>query len=263
MFTADNYVLVENLEEAYQLNQARNSAIVGGMLWLKMSNRKIKTIIDMSGLGLDKIEENEEEFSIGCMTTLRQVEIHESLNITFNDTLKKSVEHIVGIQFRNSATIGGSVYGRYGFSDVLTILMVLDSYVELYKGGIVPISEYAKMPYDNDILVRIIIKKNGAKVSYATQRLSETDFPILACAVAKSKEGWKIAVGARPKKAVLAKQNLSTNPTIEEVELLKQNIADDLAFESNMRGSEAYRKLLCSVLIGRGIEEVMGGTYGN
>lgn len=39
------------------------------------------------------------------------------------------------------ATVGGSIYGRYGFSDVLTLLIGLDSYVELYKGGIVSLKE--------------------------------------------------------------------------------------------------------------------------
>ena len=35
------------------------------------------------------------------------------------------------------ATVGGSIWGRFGFSDVLTVFLAMDSYVELYKGGIV------------------------------------------------------------------------------------------------------------------------------
>lgn len=259
MFTADNYVLAESLEQAYELNQAKSATIVGGMLWLKMSKRKIKTIIDLGALGLDKIEENEEEFSIGCMTTLRQIERSESLNATFHGAFKKAVQHIVGVQFRNVATIGGSVYGRYGFSDVLTILMALDSYVELYKGGRISIAEYANMPYDNDIVVRIIVKKHNVKVSYLTQRLSETDFPVLACAVSKSEEHWKVVVGARPKKAMVIEPSLPLIPTKEEIESVTTSIADTVLFESNMRGSKEYRKVLCAVLVGRGIEEVLGG----
>ncbi len=263
MFTADNYVMAKDLEEAYQLNQARSTTVIGGMLWLKMSKRKVKTIVDLSELGLNTIEEDEEEFRIGCMTTLRQLELHQGLNETFDGAMKAAVEHIVGVQFRNSATVGGSVFGRYGFSDVLTVLMALDTYVELYKGGIIPLKEFAAMPYDNDILVRVIIKKDQAKVCYITQRLSKTDFPVLACAVSRNTEGWKIAVGARPKKAVLAIQDLPLEPSRDEVEKVKNEIAEQLDFESNMRGSDKYRQLLCSVLVGRGIETIMGGTYGN
>ena len=58
------------------------------------------------------------------------------------------------MQFRNLATVGGSIYGRYGFSDVLTLLIGLDSYVELYKGGIVPLTEYA----DRDMTGTLLLK---------------------------------------------------------------------------------------------------------
>ena len=57
MLTISNYVKPKTLEEAYELNQARNSRIMGGMMWLRLGNARVKTIIDLSGLGLDQIEE--------------------------------------------------------------------------------------------------------------------------------------------------------------------------------------------------------------
>ena len=59
------------------------------------------------GLGLDQIEETEEEFRIGCMTTLRELECHERLNQWCEGAVKDAVSDIVGVQFRNLATIGG------------------------------------------------------------------------------------------------------------------------------------------------------------
>ena len=85
------------------------------------------------------------------------------------------------MQFRNLATVGGSIYGRYGFSDVLTLLLGLESYVELYKGGIIPLKEYANMKYDRDILVRIIVKKRPVNMYYEAVRITETDLPVLTC----------------------------------------------------------------------------------
>lgn len=61
--------------------------------------------------------------------------------------------------------MGGSIFGRFGFSDILTCMMVLDTYVELYKGGTVSLEEFAQMKYSRDILVRIIIKKDGQEGS--------------------------------------------------------------------------------------------------
>lgn len=74
MLTIKNYVKAESLEQAYELNQKRSAKVLGGTLWLKMGNRNVQTAIDLSNLGLDKIEETEEEFKIGAMTTLRQIE---------------------------------------------------------------------------------------------------------------------------------------------------------------------------------------------
>ena len=114
------------------------------MIWLKMENINVGTAIDLSGLGLDKIEETAEDFSIGAMVPLRQIELHEGLNAYTEGAVRESVRHIVGVQLRNLATVGGSIYSRFGFSDVLTMFLALNASVELYKGGIVPLSEYAR-----------------------------------------------------------------------------------------------------------------------
>lgn len=75
------------------------------------------------------------------------------------------------------ATVGGSIWGRFGFSDVLTIMLALGAKVELYKTGVVPIEDFIDMEHNNDILVSVIIPKTNLKVAYDTVRLSKTDFP--------------------------------------------------------------------------------------
>ena len=59
--------------------------------------------------------------SIGARVTLRELEQHVGLNTYTHDAVKNAVKDIVGVQFRNMATIGGSIWGRFGFSDVLTV----------------------------------------------------------------------------------------------------------------------------------------------
>ena len=159
MLTIREYKKAATLEEAWQLNQKRMNRVLGGMLWLRLTKGNVQTAIDLSGLGLDTIEETESEFCIGAMVTLRQLELHAGFTAYSEGANKEALRHIVGVQFRNLATVGGSVFGRFGFSDVLSLLLVMDSYVELYKGGIIPLTEFVKMKYDRDILVRIIVKK--------------------------------------------------------------------------------------------------------
>lgn len=259
MFTIKNYVVAENLEHAYELNQKRSNVILGGTAWLKMGNRNIQTAIDLSNLDLDKIEDDEESFKIGCMCTLRQLETDKNLNSYFDGTIKKSLVHIVGVQFRNCATIGGSIYSRFGFSDILTCLLALDTYVELYRGGIIPLEVYKDMNYDTDILVRIIIKKDKRRVSYLTVRKSATDIPVLAVAVSRENSKWNIVIGARPQRALLINESkfLSEVPTEEEKNNLIFNIVNNIKFQSNMRASKEYRTLLAKTLVLRAINEIL------
>ena len=137
MITIREYKKVQSLEEAYELNQKKSNRIIGGMIWLKMETLNVGTAIDLSDLGLDAVEETETEFRIGAMTTLRTLETHEGLAAYTNGAMRESVRHIVGVQLRNLATLGGSLYSRFGFSDVLTMFLALDASVELYKGGII------------------------------------------------------------------------------------------------------------------------------
>ena len=83
MFTIKNYVVAETMEQAYELNQKRNNVILGGIGWLKMGSRNIQTAIDLSKLGLDKIEEDEDSFKIGCMCTLRDMETNKNFVDSF------------------------------------------------------------------------------------------------------------------------------------------------------------------------------------
>ena len=118
MLTIQNYVKAKTLDEAYELNQARNSRVMGGMMWMRLGNARVKTVIDLSELELNKIEETDHVFKIGAMCTLRQLETHQGLNEYSKGNIAKALSPIVGVQFRNQATVGGSIFGRYGFSRI-------------------------------------------------------------------------------------------------------------------------------------------------
>ncbi len=259
MLTIRNYVKAADLEEAWQLNQKKRNVILGGMLWLRMCNRSIDTAIDLSALGLDKIEESETEFSIGCMCTLRDLELHEGL-YAYSGAVRAAVKDIVGVQMRNLATVGGSLYGRYGFSDPLTAFLGLESEVELYKGGRIPLKEYLHMPYDNDILVRVIVKKQDLQCAFECVRNARTDFSVLNVAVTRAGGRHFAVVGARPMKAFLVEdeQNLLAEPTDENKRAFAEYVAETVPTGSNLRGSAAYRRHLARVLTLRALDRIGG-----
>ena len=266
MLTIKEYVRAKSLEEAWQLNKNKRNRILGGMLWMRLGDSMVNTAIDLSELGLDFMEETKDEFSIGAMVSLRELETHEGLNRYTDNAVKNAVKDIVGVQFRNMATVGGSIWGRFGFSDVLTVFLALDTYVELYKGGIVSLEEFTEMKEDKDILVRLIVKKAPGKAAYQAMRNQSTDFPVLTCAVSNMNGRYKAVIGARPSKAVIYydKENrLGNGVTEEAVKLFAEDTSKAIVTQSNVRGSQEYRTHLMKVLVERGLLELGGNGDGN
>ena len=261
MINFQNYVKAETIEEAYTLNQAKKAKILGGMLWLRQGTSNYNTVIDISGLGLDTIEEDDTQFKIGAYVSLRTLETHKSLNDYTQGAIRDAVKDIIGVQFRNLATIGGSIWGRFGYSDVLTVFLSLDTYVETYKGGIIPLAEFAKMPRDKDILMNIIVKKVPCKCVYSSVRIQRTDFPVLTCASSIINGEYKTAIGARPGKAMLFTDEtgiLSNGLTESSIKEFANLMSDTVPTESNNRGSKEYRSHLAGVLTTRNLTKLGG-----
>ena len=261
MITIQNYVRAKSLEEAWQLNQSKKNRIMGGMLWLRLGRGSVNTAIDLCELGLDSIEETEEQFSIGAMVTLRDLEKHSGLNEYTDNAVSDAVKSIVGVQFRNMATVGGSLWGRLGFSDVLTVFLATDAYVELYKGGIVPLEQFARMKPDGDILVRLIVKKRPCKMVYSSVRNQKTDFPVLTCAVSCVDGEYRAVIGARPTKARPVKDSegiLADGITEKSACEFARFVVGQVPTGSNIRGSAQYRAHLVRVLTERAVKSIGG-----
>jgi len=266
MITIQNYVQVKSLEEAYELNLDARNRVLGGMLWLKTGSSAINTAIDLSLLGLDTIEETKEAFIIGAMVSLRQLEKHSELNAYSHGFVAKAVQDIVGVQFRNMATVGGSIFGRFGFSDVLTAFLAMDTYVELYKGGIMPLEEFTKMKKERDILVRLIVRKTPGCFIYQAMRNTRTDFPVLTCAVSRLGEEFRAVIGARPALAQVLRDAdgiLAQGVNADSARAFAEHAAETIPTGSNSRGSAAYRTHLIRVLTERALLELGGTNNGN
>ncbi len=251
MLNISNYHRAKSIEEAYELNLKKNNVVLGGMLWLKMQRKNVGTAIDLCDLCLDKIEDMGDEYHIGAMVSLRDIETHAGLNNmtcnAFNDALK----HLVGVQFRNLATIGGSIFARFGFSDILTALLTLDCKLEFHKKGIVSLESFVSGDIERDILTKIIIKKQDYRTVFLSHKNSKTDFPVLNCAVTEHEGEYICAVGARPQRATIVKVSKDDNTA-----LLAKKVSDKLVFGDNMLASANYRQHICTVLITRAIEKL-------
>lgn len=242
-----NYVIAQTLDEAYELNAKKSTVIVAGNMWLRMCGMRRQTALDLSALGLDFIKEDEQGFTIGAMTTLRTMETHAALNAAFGGVFARAFEPIVGTQFRNGATVGGSVFSRFGFSDVSTLLLAMGAKVVTHARGEVPLDEFQKEKWDRDILTAIRIEK-GRSTAIESVRLSKTDIPVLVCAASVDERGVRVVLGSRPARAMIVAEGAKP----EELDYIR--MAADVPMGSNARASEAYRRKVAPVLMERAVQ---------
>jgi CO/xanthine dehydrogenase FAD-binding subunit len=262
LFTVTDLVQPETLEEAYNIITLRkNNTVLGGCAFLRMGSKRIGTAVELSKLNLNYIREELDYIEIGASTTFRDIETSPILNCYFSGVLKESMKNIIGIQFRNVVTIGATVFSKYGFSDLITALLALDTEVELYKAGRMSLESFLSKPYEKDLLTKVYIRKNNRKAVYKSLRNSESDYAVLNVAASELEGKWKIVVGARPKGAEIAvnASELLTRYPLEEMNIEKaaQIASEELSYGSNMRGSAEYRKALSKVLVKRAVMEVL------
>lgn len=261
LFTFSNYFLANSLEEAYnELLKNKKNLILGGTSYLRMGNANYNTAIDLMKLSLSYIKQEGDFLHIGAMTSFRDLETNDFLKTFCGGILSKSIENILGVQFRNNVTVGATVFSKYGFSDLIPALLALDTYVVLYNGGTISLEDFLNESHlRRDILVEIKIKIENIVGNYQTIRKTKTDYAILNLVVTKNLENnsYKISIGARPGKAVLAKNSMDIlNSGNFSMENLFNSISDEIVFETNMRGSKEYRDAICKIMLKRALEEV-------
>ena len=255
----NEYYRASSLEDAYQkLQEGPKNAILAGGLWIKKMGQNHDALIDISTLGLNQISENKDEVIVGSMVTQRDFENSGIIKKLFNDAIAFSTREVMGVNFRNLATVGGSIMGRYPFSDVITGLLPYDVTLEFYPKNSMSLEDYLNYKGKlNAILIAIHIKKGNGRGFYKKVKTTALDFPIVNIAVAKANNEYRIAVGARPMVAALAKKAMEyLNSGNKDFNKAAELAVEELQFMDNKDASKDYRIDLAKVYVRRGLEEV-------
>lgn len=246
------------VEEAYEMAIKNKMApLLAGGCWLRLGNRTWPSVIDLSGLDLRYVRDEEGYVAIGAMATQRMVETHDTLQQVGGGSLPKAVHEILGVQFRNMATMGGSVASRYGFSDIIPTLLAMQAQVVLHKGGVMSLADYMNYK-ERDILVEIRIPIEQGAIACEALRFSRGDFPVLTGAIRHDGNGYALYIGTRPGVAVLAEKATAVlNEKGGEAAGEAGAVAvAELKFQSNSHASAEYRKSMTENMVQRLVKEV-------
>lgn len=251
---AKSFKRASSLEEAYKLvKESPRSKIVAGGLWLKKGNAEADTLIDLSLLGLDQIVDKKDYVEVGAMVSQRQLE--KSLLIP--EVIRNATKQIMGPAFREIATVGGSIYGKFGFSDLVTVLLAHKVDLVFYPEAVISLDDYVSKPgfYDG-ILINIRIYKEKVNAFFKKVAITALDYPILNVAVTKGKE-YKVVVGSRPLVAsVCVEASRYLNEGGKDFVKAAEMAVEETKFGDSISTKSEYRKQLALTYVRRALEEV-------
>lgn len=250
MYTVRNYVRPDSLEQALsELQSGKHNRMIGGGVFLKMQHRAIGKLISLDGLGLDSISETDRAVHVGGAVSLRQLET-DPIILAHVPALAEAVGQIVGVQLRNLAQVGASVFSRYGFSDINPCLLAAGARVKLAGAGEMSIADFLASARSWDILHEVIIPKNVG-LSYTNLRQTNGDFSTLNLAIGRTEDEIRIVYGARPMGAFLATKASQAAAQGQSLTEVVHIVQQEVPFGTNLRASADYRRHLAGVLLER------------
>lgn len=253
----DNYARPGTPDEALALLKAHpHATVLDGMMWLRLQDRTIPYAIDLSSAGLDYVRHEDGKICVGAMATIEEAREDAVLAHLTSGAFAEATEGIVGTQFRNQATVGGSVFSRMGFSDILACLLPFDATVTLAEAGTMPLAAFARMGTVHDVLEEVALDEKPAHAAFESVRLSATDFSALNVCAVWQDGSWRLAIGSLPKRAQLVDLSslaLSEKPAADVLDEVVKLVAA-LPFGSDMRGSADWRRAAAPALARRAIE---------
>lgn len=262
------------IEEALKyLSEPNTKPLAGGTdLLVKLKNnmlQDLKSIVDLSNLGLNKIYQDNNNIVIESGCTMTQI-ASDSLINTYYPALVSAVSSIGAVQIRNMATIGGNVANASPAGDSIPALYSLNAIVNIVgvnKARSVKIEHFftgpGKTVLDKSEFItsftipmlktKGVFKKLGERKAQAISKIN------LAFSTWKEddKTSFAIAFGSVGPTVIRCRRIESL---LEKHDLTEENIntASKIASElitpiTDLRSTQSYRSKMAEVLLRRAL----------
>lgn len=244
------------------------------LIHIRAGVKSPRHLVDLSGLGLSYVCQDNGLVKIGAMTTFQ--EILES-DIVRRDLacLAESAAEIGAVQTRNMATVGGNICSAVPSADSAPPLLVLDAQVKLagcQGERVLPLNRFFSGPKKNvlqpgEFLVEIQVPVPPARTGTRFLKIGRRKAMTLAvvnaaarvslAADARGIENVRIAMGAVapvPMRAEKAEGILrGREPSEASFERAAELAAEEIAPIGDLRASAAYRRQVTQVLVKRSL----------
>jgi carbon-monoxide dehydrogenase medium subunit len=268
-----------SIPEALRLFQTGNGGarfLAGGTDLINQADNSVRSLIDVTHLGLNYIRRQDGGWIIGATTTLADLESSAATRALAGGILLQAAAQSGPVQTRNMATVGGRLAHRSQFAEIATSLLALDAAAVMAHSRRrlkFPLADLSAV--HNDVLihgamiVEIVIPAlpGGGHIGWSFQKLSRTESDVslvnVAAGLQMGRNGsckWvHIAVGAAgpvPVRAIQAENQL-TGRTIDAtlIDIASDAVMNAVDPVDGIRGSAQYLREMTRVLARRALTE--------
>jgi carbon-monoxide dehydrogenase medium subunit len=264
----------------------RAGYIAGGTFLGSARQVPYDTLVDITGLGLHAIEQQEDRVSLGATVTIQDLAESEIVRTPRLELLARAARSVAGQQIRNMATVAGDLISGYLLADLPAALLVLGAELVAAEAGPaaggderrhISLEKYYTSRSERrprEWLVTEVVfplpppEARGAFIKFAR---TEHDAAVadVAC-LARVEEGRfrdvRLALSAavnRPRRLTAAERFLEDRAADpESCRAAAERAMKDLTLLGNVRASRAYRAELVPVLIRRALQACAGQGEG-
>jgi carbon-monoxide dehydrogenase medium subunit len=279
-----NYEVADSVDHALSLLESYGpdaKLLAGGhslIPMMKLRFARPSALVDIGRIAaLSYVEEDAGHIRIGAGT--RHHDVHHSPVIESGCPLLSFTAGLIGDpQVRHKGTIGGSVAHGDPASDLPAVLLALDAdFVLTGSGGeqrVVPASDFFQGLFETaigsgEMLTEIRVPKLGASAGWSYLKFSRRaqDWAIVGVAaiVERSNGGIGSArvaltnMGATPLRASSVEQALA-GAERDAIPAAAATAPEGTSPPSDTNAGANYRRHLADVLVGRAVEEALGGS---
>ena len=272
--SAFDYHCATSVEEAIALKQQAGGDarfIAGGHSLIPLMKLRLaepSTLVDISRIpGLSGVSEEGGRISVGALTTHAELE-SDALLLQAAPVVAEAASEIGDQQVRNRGTIGGSLAHADPAADLPAVVVALDATIHIAGAGgarSVAASDFFRGLFEVDLaedeLITSVSFDRPSRAAYAKLRHPASHFAIVGVAASLTVEDG-VCTGARVAVTGASTHAQRLGPVEDALRgsrldgdaiAAASDAADVAEVNSDLSGSEAYRRVMTRVFTGRAI----------